>query len=132
MAEITEQRVGFGMGLLGGILIALGGLVSLAMGTADFVAGRSAVAANAANEAVVLLVVGGLAAFFAWLGHKAWSARPLVSGVLLVVLAVLAWAVIGVGANLLALIGSVFVVLSGVLYLLEPAKRAATAVVSTA
>ena len=45
-------------------------------------------------------------------------------------LAVLGWAVLGVGSDLLALIGSLFVLLAGVLFLLEPAKRAASAVVS--
>ena len=132
MADITEQRVGYGLGLVGGALIALGGLLSLAIGTADLVRGRSLGALNAASEAVVLFVVGGLAVFFAWLGHRAWSARPLASGVLLVVVAILAWAVVGVGANLLALVGSLFVVLAGVLYLLEPAKKAASAVVNSA
>lgn len=130
MAELTEARVGFGLGLLGGILIALGGLVSLAIGTADLVMGRSIGALAAGSEGVVLLVVGGLAVFFAWLGRRAWSARPLASGILLVVVAVLAWAVVGVEGNLLALVGSLFVVLAGVLFLLEPAKRAASAVVS--
>lgn len=131
MAELTEQRVGYGFGLIGGLLIAIGGLVSLAVGAADLVVGRSMGALNSASEGVVLLVVGGLAVFFAWLGHRAWSSRPLASGVLLVVLAVLAWAVVGVGANLLALVGSLFVILAGVLYLLEPAKRAASAVVTS-
>jgi hypothetical protein len=50
--------------------------------------------------------------------------------VLLVVLAVLGWVVVGIGANLLALLGSLFVFLAGVLYLLDPAKRAAGAIVS--
>ena len=130
MSELTEERVGFGLGLLGGLLIALGGLVSLAMGTADLVVGRAVGALTASSEGVVLLVVGGLAVFFAWLGRRAWSGRPLASGVLLVVVAVLAGAVVGVGATLLALVGSLFVVLAGILFLLEPAKRAASAVVS--
>jgi hypothetical protein len=131
MTELTEQRVGYGFGLLGGVLIAIGGLVSLALGTADLLLGRPYGALSAASEAVVLFVLGGLAIFFAWLGRHDWSSRPLASGILLVVLAVLGW-VVGVGANLLALVGSLFVVLAGVLYLLEPAKKAASAVVTSA
>lgn len=132
MADLTEQRVGYGLGLVGGLLVAVGGLVSLIVGAADLVLGRPFDGLGAASEAVVLFVVGGLAVFFTWLGRHDWSSRPLASGVLLVVLAFLAWVVVGVGANLLALVGSLFVVLAGVLYLLEPAKKAVGAVVSSA
>lgn len=131
MTELTEQRVGYGFGLLGGFLIALGGIVSLAFGVADVAFGRPYGAVGAVSQAVVLFVVGGLAVFFAWLGHRDWSARPLASGILLVVLAILGL-VVGVGANLLALVGSLFVVLAGVLYLLEPAKKTATSIVTSA
>jgi hypothetical protein len=132
MSELTEERLGYGFGILGGALIALGGLVSLVVGAADLVLGRPFGALGAASEAVILFVVGGLAMFFAWLGHRTWSGRPLASGVLLVVLAILGWIVVGVGANLLALIGSLFVVLAGILFLLEPAKKAAGSIVSSA
>lgn len=130
MSELTEQRLGYGFGLLGGVLIALGGLVSLLIGAADLILGRPLGALGAASEAVVLFVVGGLAIFFAWLGRHEWSSRPLAGGILLVVLAVLGWIVVGVAGDLLALIGSLFVFLAGVLYLLEPAKKAVRAAVS--
>jgi len=132
MSELTEQRLGYGFGVLGGVLIALGGLVSLVVSAADLIVGRPFGALGAASEAVVLFVVGGLAILFAWLGRRDWSSRPLASGVLLVVVAALGWIVVGVGADLLALIGSVFVLLAGVLYLLEPAKKAAGAIASSA
>ena len=130
MSDLTEQRLGYGFGVLGGVLIALGGLVSLIISAADLVLGRPLGALGAASEAVVLFVVGALAVFFAWIGHRGGATRPITSGVILVVLAVLGWAVLGVGSDLLALIGSLFVLLAGVLFLLEPAKRAASAVVS--
>jgi hypothetical protein len=130
MAELTEQRLGFGFGLLGGVLIALGALVALAVGTVDLVLGRPLGAVNAATEAVLLLVVGGLAIFFAWLARHDWSAQPLTSGVLLVVTAVIAWVVFGVGGNLLALVGSLFVLLAGILFVVGPTKRAASAIAS--
>lgn len=132
MAELTEQRLGYGFGVLGGVLIALGGLVSLVVGAADLILGRPFGALSAASDAVVLFVLGALAIFFAWLGRRDWSSRPLASGVLLVVLAALGWIVVGVGAELLPLIGSVFVFLAGVLFLLEPAKKAVGAIVSSA
>jgi hypothetical protein len=130
MAEITEQKLGYGLGLLGGALIALGGLVSLVVGTADLILGRPYGAIDAASNAVVLFVVGGLAMFFAWLAHHDWSTRPLTSGILLVVLAVVGWAIVGIDSSLLALIGSLLAFLAGVLFLIEPSKKAAAAVVS--
>jgi len=124
MAELSEQRLGYGFGLLGGALIALGGLVSLIVGTADLLLGRPIGAIGAASNAVVLFVIGGLAMFFAWLARHDWSSRPLASGVLLVVLAVVGWAIVGIDASLLALVGSLFAFLAGVLFLVKPAKKA--------
>jgi len=130
MVELTEQRLGYVFGLLGGALIALGGLVSLVVGTADLFLGRPHGAIRAASNAVVLFVIGGLAMFFAWLARHDWNARPLASGMLLVVLAVVGWALVGIDASLLALIGSLFAFLAGVLFLIQPAKKAAELVVS--
>ena len=130
MAEMTEQRLGYLFGLLGGGLIALGGLVSLVVGTADLFLGRPYGAIGAASNAVVLFVIGGLAMFFAWLARHDWNARPLASGVLLVVLAVVGWALVGIDASLLALVGSLFAFLAGVLFLIQPARKAAELAVS--
>ncbi len=130
MSELTEQRLGYGFGLLGGGLVALGGLAALLIGTVDLIVGHPFGAVGAATEAVVLFVVGGLAMFFAWLSRHDWSGRPLTGGVMLLVTALVAWIVIGIDGNLLALVGSLFVFLAGILLMLEPAKRAASAVVS--
>lgn len=123
MTENPELRLGYGLGLIGGILVALGGLFALVLGMADLIAGRPIAAMNAESGAVVLFVIGGLAAFFAWLGRHEWSGRPLAIGVLLVVLSVVGWLVLGLGANVLGLVGSLFVFLAGILFLLDPAKR---------
>ncbi len=131
MTEISEQRLAYWFGLLGGVLIGLGGLVSLLLGTADLILGRPIGALNAAGEGVLLLVVGGLALVFAWLGHRQWSARPVPSGVMLVLVAIVGWVVVGIGASLLGLVGSLFVFFAGVLYLLDPAQRAFRVAVAT-
>jgi len=130
MAELTEQRLGYGFGLLGGALIALGGLVSLVVGAADLVLGRPFGAVSAVGNAVILFVVGGLALFFAWLARHDWSSRPFASGLLLAILAIVGWVVVGIDASLLALIGSLFVFLAGVMFLIEPAKKAVASVAS--
>ncbi len=130
MSDNPEQRLGFGFGLLGGVLIALGGIVSLATGIADLALGRPTGALTAGSQSILLFVVGGLALFFAWLGHREWSTRPLSSGILLVVVAAIGVAVVGLGSSLLGLIGAIFVFLAGILYALEPAKKAVSVAVT--
>jgi CHASE2 domain-containing sensor protein len=131
MTDLSEHRLGYIFGLLGGGLIALGGLVSLVTGTVDLAMGRAFGAVAATTDAVVLFVIGGLAMLFAWLSRHEWSSRPLASGVVLVVLSVIGWAVFGVGVNLIAVIGTILVFLAGILFLLEPAKKAMTSPVSS-
>jgi hypothetical protein len=122
MSTITERSLGFGFGLLGGALIALAGLVSLVVGTVDLATGRSFSALNAGSEGIVLLIVGALAIFFAYLAHRPWRDQPVVSGILLVVLATIGWGVLGLGVNVLGLVGALFVFLAGVLYLVGPLR----------
>ena len=90
MTNLTERNIGYGFGLLGALLIGLGAIVALAVGTADLVVGHSFGAISMVSEAVVLFVVACIAGFFAYLGNRGWSDRPFVSGVILVVVAL--WA----------------------------------------
>jgi hypothetical protein len=132
METTTERTIGHLFGMLGGLLILVGGLVAVIYGFANLAVGHALGAAGALSEAIVLFVVGGLVLLFAYLGEREWKERPLATGVMLVVLAVIGWAVMGLGANLLALIGGIFVLLAGVLYLIEPAHHAVARIVSTA
>jgi len=129
MANLTERRLGYGFGLLGGGLILLGSLVSLFVGMVDLAVGRPSGALSSGSLAIVLFVIGGLAIFFAWLARHDWADRPLASGVLLVVISAVGWAFLGLGANVIALVGAIFVFVGGVLFLVEPAKNAVTSVV---
>ena len=128
MTNLTERNVGYGFGLLGGLLIALGAVVALIVGVADLFVGRAPGVFPMVSQAVILFVVAGLAGFFAYLGSHAWKDRPLTSGLVLAVLALVGWGILGFGANLLALVGGIFVFLAGVLYLVEPARRAVVSV----
>ena len=107
MSTITERTLGLGFSVLGGILIVVAALVALAVGITDVALGRSFEAMNAATEAVVLLVIGGLALFFGYLARKDWKERPFAAGILLIVTALIGWGVLGLGANFVALIGAI-------------------------
>ncbi len=132
MADLTERRLGWGFGLLGAVLIVVGAIVSLVTMVADFALRSSNVAVAMGTTAVLLFVVGGLAGFFAYLGYKTWSDRPIVSGILLVVVAAIGWVVLGMGTNVIALVGALFVFLAGVLYLIGPAVQGARHALATA
>lgn len=131
--DTTERGIGHLFGLVGGGLIALGGLVAAVLGTLAAALAHTPLSALAAlSAAVILWVVAGLVLLFAHLAEHGWQARPGTTGLLLVVLSVVAWAALGFGGSLLALIGGLFVFLAGVLYLIEPARRAALSLVAPA
>lgn len=131
MESFTERALGHLFGLIGGALIMVGGAVASAFGVADAVLGHPFGAMNALGEAVVLLVVGGLVLLFTHLGEHEWNTRPVASGVLLVILAVIAWGVLTLGSSVLALLGGIFALLAGALYLIEPTARAARMLATT-
>jgi hypothetical protein len=131
MENTTEREVGHLFGLIGGLLILVGGLVAVAFGFSDLVLGRMFGAVGALSEAIVLFVVGALVLLFTYMGQHGWRDRPLASGVMLVVLAIVSWGVLGFGTNLLALVGGIFALVAGVLYLIEPTQRAASQLVSS-
>jgi hypothetical protein len=126
MENTTERSIGHLFGLLGGLLILVGGVVAVAAGFVDLALGRAIGAAGALGGAIVLFVVGALVLLFAHMGENGWKDRPFTTGVLLVVLAIVSWGALGLGANLIAFVGGIFALLAGVLYLIEPAQHAVT------
>ncbi|MGI0131467.1 MAG: hypothetical protein ACREDE_07195 [Thermoplasmata archaeon] len=130
MENRIERTVGHLFGLVGGLLIVVGGLIAVAFGFANLLVGHVMAGAGALDEAVVLFVVGALVLLFAHLGVHAGKDRSVASGVLLVVLAVLGWAVLGLGTNVVALVGGLLALLAGVLYLIEPSQRGLSALAS--
>jgi hypothetical protein len=131
MENTSERAIGHLLGLVGGLLIIVGGIVAAAFGFGDLILGRALGGATALSEAIVLVVVGALVVLFAHMGEHAWRDRPLASGIMLVVLALIGWGILGFGTNVLALVGGVFALLAGVLYLIQPAQHAASAIVAT-
>jgi hypothetical protein len=130
MAE-NERSVAHLFGVVGGVLIGVGGVIAAVFGVADGILGRPlGVEVAAFSEAVVLFVVGGLVLLFTHFAGSDWKEQPLTSGILLVVLAAIGWAVLGLGSNLLALVGGLFALLAGILYLVEPARHAARAIIA--
>jgi len=131
MENTTERTLGHLFGLVGGLLVVVGGVVALVFGAADLALGHWAGAAGAVSGAIVLFVVGALILLFSHLGEHDWKDRAATTGVLLVVLAVIGWAVLGLGSNVVALVGGLLAFVAGILYLIEPTKHAASALVAS-
>jgi hypothetical protein len=123
MSDLVWKRLGHTFGILGGALIVLGALVALVFGAVVLAFGHPVYAIGVVSAALVLFVVGGLAMFFAHLGQRESYEGSAVAGVLLLAVAVVGWAMLGLGANVLALIGALFVFFGGLLFLVDPAKR---------
>lgn len=120
MANPTERNLAYGLGLIGGILVLAAALISAVVAAIDYAAGHP-FPSGPITAAVILFVLGGLVLFFAYLGQKAWRDRPIATGVVLVVLAAVTWAVVGLGVHVIALVGAILVLVAGILYLIEPA-----------
>jgi hypothetical protein len=130
METTTERTMGHLFGLVGGLLIVVGGLVALVFGMADLALARWAGAAGALSEAVVLWVVGVLVLLFSHYGEQGWKDQPVTTGVLLIGVAAVGWAVLGLGSNVLAILGGIFALVAGILYLIGPTRHAASALVA--
>jgi hypothetical protein len=128
----SERALGHIFGIIGAALLWVGGLVAAATGIArEFLGQPFRLELAALSEATLLLVVGALVFLFTHLGFHAGKDRLLTSGICLVVLAVVGWGVLGLGSNVLALLGGLFALLAGVMYLIEPTRHAAQTATST-
>jgi len=132
MESLTERALGHLFGLIGGALIIVGGVVAASVGIGDMILGRALSAAGALGEATVLAVVGVLVLLFAYLGEHEWRDRPVASGVLLALLALIGWGTLGLGGSVLALVGGIFALLAGALYLIGPTQRAVSTLAAPA
>ena len=120
MAEPEFRNIAFLMGLLGALLLILAAVV-------DFVGGIIFLALNHATYAlvgawahsVIFAVVGVVIGLFAVIGRSSSRDGRVGSGVVLVVLAVVGWFGLGFGGELLALLGALFTLLAGILYLVS-------------
>ncbi len=121
MSDLTERKLGWGFGLLGGVLLVAAAIVGALIGTFDLVTGRLNGALNAGTEAVLLLAIGALALLFSYLAYRPWKEHPITAGILLVVVAAIGWGVLGLGGSVIALLGALCMFLAGLLFLLQPA-----------
>ncbi len=116
MSAQSDRRIGSIFGYLGAALLGIGGIVRLVAGIVDLAGGRSARAFGAFEEALLLIAVALIVGFFAALGSSRATERSLGAGVVLIVLALVGWAILGFGSGVLGLLGIVMVLVAGIVF----------------
>jgi len=119
MASGELRSIGSLFGLLGALLLVLAGVVDFVGGFVFLALGYGGHALGAWDRSVVYIVIGLLFGFFAVVGRSGPNDRRVGAGAVLVVLALVGWLVLGFGGELLALLGTLFALLAGVLYLVS-------------
>jgi hypothetical protein len=117
VGDAGDRKVGAVFGLLGAVLLALDGLLDLARGVLYLALGRGGHAFAPVDQGLILLVVGLIVGFFSVLGGLRPQARATVAGAVLVVIAIVGWLALGLGSDLFAILGTVLVLVAGVVFL---------------
>jgi hypothetical protein len=116
MTAAENRRLAMVLGLVGALLLVLEGLVDLVSGVVFVALGHGFRAVGVVEQSFLFVVVGLLIGFFAFFGRSRGDDRSVVAGVVLIVLVVLGWLALGFTSGILALLGSVFVLVAGILF----------------
>jgi hypothetical protein len=104
-------------GFLGAALLLLDSLILLVSGVFYLAVSHGARALGAFDSGIVLFVIGLVVAFFSVIGRRHTRDNSVVAGIVLVILALAGWLVLGLTSGVLALLGTVFVLIAGVVFL---------------
>lgn len=110
-----QLRWGFLFGILAGVVLFLGALVTLVTGLATLVTGgySTHVLIDTTSRLILEFVIGLLFVFFAVISSRRTGDFALAGGVILIVLAVGTWAVLGLGP--VAALAGLFGLIAGIL-----------------
>ncbi len=105
-------------GVISAVLLVLDGIVSIVRGFLFLALGYGFRLVRAElGQSILFIVLGLVVGFLALYGRSRGEDRSLVSGVALLVLAVVGWLVLGLGAGLLGILAALFALLAGVFFL---------------
>jgi|SRR5208282_5762954 len=119
MSRYGNRSIGFLFGLLGSFLIVLEGFIDFVRSAFFLAIGHPLVALGAFTASVLFVVLGVVLAGFVFLGRAHRRERALASGVVLVVVALLGLLLLGFANTILGLLGAIFVLIAGLLYIIE-------------
>lgn len=113
-----ERRLAMVFGILGALLLVLEGLIELVAGVVLIALGHGLAALGTWQHAVIVLVVGVIVGLFTAYGKSSARDRALTAGVILVVIALIGWIAFGLAAGILGILGTLLVLIAGILFLL--------------
>jgi hypothetical protein len=117
MSATDDRGIAFVLGIVAAVLLLISALLHFVVGVALLVTGAAHSGVGSIGSSVVDVVVALLIGFFAFLGRARGSDRSVAAGVVLIVLAVVGWAALGFGGDLLALLAAVLALVAGILFL---------------
>jgi len=117
MTADSDRRLGLLFGVIGAVLLVVAAVVRFLLGVVFLATGHGYLGLGSLGESVLYLVVGLIVGFFAVLGRSRGTDRSLAIGIILIVLAIVGWLALGFGNSILALLGAVFTLISGILFL---------------
>ncbi len=118
MSTTSDHRVASLFGLLGAVLLIVQGILDLLSGVVYLAVGHGVRAYGSFDQAVIFVIVGLIVGFFAAAGRIRRDERTIVTGVILIVLALVGWLALGFGSGVLGILAAVLILISGVVYLL--------------
>ncbi|MGA8511532.1 MAG: hypothetical protein WB778_02230 [Thermoplasmata archaeon] len=121
MTYRSDRPLGLLFGLLGAALLVLDGIFDFFKGAFFLATHRAGASFSSLDQSIVFIVVGLIAGFFAILGRSRWGDESLAAGIILVVMAVVGWLALGFASGVLAILASLCLLISGILFLV--AKR---------
>jgi hypothetical protein len=113
-----DRRIASLFGFLGAALLIVEGLLDLLSGVVYFAVGHGGRAFGVFDQGLIFVVVGLIVGFFAAIGRREGDERSVVTGAVLLVVALVGWIALGFGSGVLALLGTVCLLIAGVVFLL--------------
>jgi hypothetical protein len=119
VSATENRRIAFILGILAALLLLISAFLHFVVGVGLLVTGAGRPGLGSLGASIVEVVVALLFGFFSVLGRSPGNDRSLAAGLVLIVLAVVGWAALGFGGELLALLAAVLALVAGVLFLVS-------------
>jgi len=113
------RKIAFLFGLVSAVLLIVAGTIDFIGGFIFLALGSGSHALRAWADWVLLVVVGVVIGLFAAIGRGPGNDRAMASGVVLIVVAIVGWLGLGLGNGVLALLGALFCLIAGILFLVS-------------
>lgn len=118
MSGASDRNLAALFGILAAVFLGIEAIFDLVTGVVYLAFGRSGGRAlGAFDEGVIFLVLALIVAVFAFVGRARHTDRSVAAGVVLIALAAVGWFALGLGSGLLAILSAVFMLISGIVFL---------------